>query len=364
MKKLIAIALLTLTLGTATVVAPAVSPDTSSPLSITADAAIANGVYRRGSRSATVSHIQYNLRILGYSVGYIDGIYDSQLESAVRLFQKNCKFSTKDQDGICGPKTIEKLNTAGKQIQTLLNQAGYKCTIDSICGQNTINCLYRFQSDYGFNKSYRLTTSSLNKLKKVAANKGLSNGASTAVSNTGKTNNTSQPNAYSLSNQRRQNMVNIAYREYNTRTQGMRNKYNGYNGQNWCKYFVCYIAKQAGVPTSVITDNYYRCDYTQEWFEARGRSYGYTSSLNVQPGDLVILGNGNVYVTNSKGESVLQRPHIGIVVEVTGSTIKTIEGNTSGYAESCVNVKYYKRSNGRTGGNNSWGINYVLKPAY
>ena len=362
MKKLIAIALCALTIGSAAVVAPAVSPDTSSPFSITANAAIASGVYRRGSRGAAVSHIQYNLRILGYNVGSVDGIYGAKTETAVKAFQKNCKFSAKDQDGICGPKTLKYLNSAGKQLQTLLNQAGYKCTIDSICGPNTINCLNRFQRDYKFKVCNYLTTSSIKKLKEVAANKGLSNGASTAVSNTSKTN--SQTNASSLSNQRRQNMVNIAYREYNARTQGMYNKYNGYNGQNWCKYFVCYVANQAGVPTSVITDNYYRCDYTQEWFEARGRSYAYKSSLNVQPGDLVILGNGNVYVTNSKGESVLQRPHIGIVVEVTGSTIKTIEGNTSGYASSCVNVKYYKRSNGRTGGNNSWGINYVLKPAY
>ena len=361
MKKLIAIALCALTIGSAAVVAPAVFPDSSSPFSITADAAIANGVYRRGSRGAAVSYIQYNLRILGYNVGSVDGIYGAKTETAVKAFQKNCKFSAKDQDGICGPKTLEYLNSAGKQLQTLLNQAGYKCTIDSICGPNTVNCLNRFQRDYNFKVCNYLTTSSIKKLKEVAANKGLSNGASTAVSNTGKTNNTSQPNAYSLSNQRRQNMVN-----YNTRTQGMRNKYNNYNWSDWCDYFVCYVANQAGIPTSIIDikTNKYRCDYTQEWFEARGRSYGYKSNLNIQPGDLVILGNGNVYVTNSKGKSVLQRPHIGIVVEVTGSTIKTIEGNTSGYASSCVNVKYYKRSNGRTGGNNSWGINYVLKPAY
>ena len=192
---------------------------------------------------------------------------------------------------------------------------------------------------------------------------GLSNGASTAASNTGKTNNNSQTNASSLSNQRRQNMVNIAYREYNTRTQGMSNKYNNYNGQNWCKYFVCYVAEQAGVPTSVITDNYYRCDYTQEWFEDRGRSYVYKSSLDIQPGDLVILGY-NRYVTNSKGKRVLERPHIGIVVEVNNSTIKTIEGNTSGYASSCVNVKTYNRKTSYSTQGGTWGINYVLKPAY
>ena len=190
--------------------------------------------------------------------------------------------------------------------------------------------------------------------------------ADTSISTKGKAYITASSNTSSSSSlsQARQKMVNIAYREYNTRTQGMYNKYNNYNGRSWCKYFVCYVANQAGVPTSVITTNNYRCDETQEWFEKMGRSYAYKSSLNIQPGDLVILGNGNVYVKNSKGKSVLQRPHIGIVVEVTSSTIKTIEGNTTGYASSCVNVKYYKRSNGRCGGNNSWGINYVLKPNY
>ena len=97
MKKLIAIALCALTIGSAAVVAPAVSPDTSSPFSITANAAIASGVYRRGSRGAAVSHIQYNLRILGYNVGSVDGIYGAKTETAVKAFQKNCKFSAKDQ---------------------------------------------------------------------------------------------------------------------------------------------------------------------------------------------------------------------------------------------------------------------------
>ena len=359
MKKLIAIALCALTIGSATVIAPAINPDISSPFSITANAAIPNGIYRRGSKGTIVSYIQYNLRILGYDVGTIDGIYGPKTEAAVKKFQEKCGFSKKDQDGIVGPQTLKYLNSCGEQLQTLLNQAGYKCTIDSICGPNTINCLYRFQADYGLKKSYKLTTSSLKKLKQIAANKGLSNGASTAVSNASKTNNS----ASSVSNQRRQNMVNIAYREYNTRTQGMYNKYNNYNGQDWCKYFVCYVANQAGVPTSVITTNSYRCDDTQEWFENMGRSYAYKSSRDIQPGDLVILGY-NYYVTNSKGKEVLARPHIGIVVEVNGSTIKTIEGNTSGYAKSCVNVKYYNRSNGRCGGDNSWGINHVLKPAY
>lgn len=346
MKKLIAIAMIIATLGTATVVAPAINPDDSSPFSITANAAIPNGIYNRGSRGTAVSYIQYNLRILGYNVGSVDGIYGAQTKEAVRQFQKVCKFSEKDQDGICGPKTLERLNSNGKTIQTLLNKAGYVCTIDSICGPNTVNCLYRFQADHGLKKSYKLTSKCVTELQKAANCNGLAKGASTAVSN-----------------QRRQNMVNIAYREYNTRTQGMYNKYNNYNGQNWCKYFVCYVAKQAGVPTSVISANNYRCDDTQEWFEDRGRSYVYKSSLDIQPGDLVILGY-NRYVTNSKGKRVLERPHIGIVVEVNNSTIKTIEGNTSGYASSCVNVKTYNRNTSYSTQGGTWGINYVLKPAY
>ena len=182
---------------------------------------------------------------------------------------------------------------------------------------------------------------------------GLSNGASTAVNNT---------------SSQRQKMVDNAYREYNERVSGYSNKYNkwyyGYNNQgNWCSVFVSYIANQSGVSTSVIP-KLNRWDDMQEWFEARGRSYGYNSSLNIQPGDLVILGYDR-YVTNNKGKSVLERPHIGIVVEVNNSTIKTIEGNTGGYAESCVNVKTYSRKTGySTQGGTTWGINHVLKPAY
>lgn len=341
MKKLIAIALCALTIGSAAVVAPAVFPDSSSLFSITADAAIANGVYRRGSRGAAVSYIQYNLRILGYNVGSVDGIYGAKTETAVKAFQKNCKFSAKDQDGICGPKTLEYLNSAGKQLQTLLNQAGYKCTIDSICGQNTVNCLNRFQRDYKFKVCNYLTTSSIKKLKEVAANKGLSNGASTAVSN------------------QRQKMINIAKNELKSGVSGKNNKYTrwyyGYSkSADWCDIFVSWCARNAGISTSIIP-TYAYCPYTQVWFNNRGRSYAYKSTLNIEPGDLITVCTCGDY-------SRYHRDHIAIVVNVTSTTITTIEGNTSGnYGSSCVATKTYNRSNGTRSG---CVISYVLKPNY
>ena len=497
MKKLIAIAMLVATLGTATVVAPAVSPDTSSPFSITANAAIPEKNMYIGQRSETVKWLQWTLTALGYDTKGCDGVYGANTKAAVYRYQVDNGIYPKD--GIAGPITIRHINNKALSLQDKLCRAGYPVTKDSILGPNTRKQIKEFNYNHNINGDiatdatwkaldqslsyvtplvngvvYRITpkcaqnscvdestcsntaggnvhlwqyygnknqlwvceyigngyyrfrnlgsglyldksgggnqssnvvqytkngTYAQNwkikncgngwynivnqaegqyldvncckssngtqiqtywntncdaqrfKFTKVNVNS-LSNGASTAVSK--------------ISNQR-QKMVDNAYREYNARVSGYSNKYNmwyyGYNNQDsWCSVFVSYIANQSGVSTSVIPKSA-RCDYMQEWFEARGRSYVYKSSLNIQPGDLVILGY-NRYVINSKGARVLERPHIGIVVEVNNSTIKTIEGNTSGYALSCVNIKTYNRNTSYSTQGGTWGINYVLKPAY
>ena len=83
MKRLIAIAMLIATIGTATVVAPAVSPDTSSPFSITANAAVPERNMYIGQRSETVKWLQWTLTALGYDTKGCDGVYGSNTKSAV-----------------------------------------------------------------------------------------------------------------------------------------------------------------------------------------------------------------------------------------------------------------------------------------
>lgn len=325
----------------------------SSSVGIVANAAIPISNYRIGSKGTAVSYIQYNLRILGYPVGTIDGIYGKVLETQVKAFQKKCGFSKAEQDGVCGKNTLAYLNDAGRQIQTLLNQAGYPCTIDSICGKKTIAALNQFQRDYKFTVSNKVTTTSLKKLQEVAASKksAITNGATTASN--------------SISTQR-QKMINLAYNELNrSGVSGKSNKYTRwYYGNNqssaWCSIFVSWLARQNNISPSVLPTNA-RCDYMQQAFQKMGRSRQYYSNISVKPGDLVTVctcGSGNRY----------HREHIGIVVEVSSTTLTVIEGNTSGYvngrySSSCVAKKTYARSTGKRT-TDYCKISYVLSPNY
>jgi N-acetylmuramoyl-L-alanine amidase len=59
--------------------------------------------YKKGSSGETVTTIQKKLKAWYYYFGGIDGIYGSQTEAAVKLFQQKNKLAV---DGIAGPKTL------------------------------------------------------------------------------------------------------------------------------------------------------------------------------------------------------------------------------------------------------------------
>lgn len=61
---------------------------------------------KRGSVGTEVKNIQQRLSKWGYNPGAVDGIYGAKTEAAVRRFQKNNGLV---QDGIAGPKTLEKI---------------------------------------------------------------------------------------------------------------------------------------------------------------------------------------------------------------------------------------------------------------
>ena len=488
MKKFIAIALCALTIGSATVVAPAINPDSSSPLSITANAAIASGVYRVGSRGTQVQYLQMTLNALGFNCGTADSIYGNATMEAVRRFQN---YYGLDPDGIAGPQTIKKLNSIAYDLQNKLCRAGYPLTIDSILGQKSRQAIGQFNYNHNISGDiatdatwkaldqslkyatplqngavYRITpkcaqnscvdestcsktvggnvhlwqyygnknqlwvaeyvgngyyrfrnlgsglyldkcgggnqpsnviqytkngTYAQNwkiksygngwynivnqaesqyldinccgssngtqiqtywntncdaqrfKFTKVSVN-GLSDGASTAVNN--------------VSSQR-QKLINVAKTELNSGVSGKNNKYTrwyyGYScSTEWCDIFVSWCARNAGISTNVIP-TYAYCPDTQVWFNNRGRSYQYKSSLNIEPGDLITVCTCGEY-------SQYHRDHIAIVIEVTSTTITTIEGNTSGSnGSSCVARKTYNRSSGTRSG---CVISYLLKPNY
>ena len=486
MKKLIAIALCALTIGTATVVAPAVSPDASSPFSITANAAVPESNMYIGQRSETVKWLQWTLTALGYDTKGCDGVYGSNTKAAVYRYQVDNGIYPRD--GIAGPITIRHLNNKALSLQDKLCRSGYSVTKDSIlgpasrkaianfnynhningdiatnatwkaldqslnyetplvngavyritpkCAQNSCvdestcsgtvggnvhlwqyygnknqlwvceyigNGYYRFRNlgsglyldksgggnqpsnvvqytkngTYAQNwkikscgngwynivnqaenqyldvnccgnsngtqiQTYWNTNCDAQRFKFTKVNvSGLANGASTAISN------------------QRQKMINIAQNELKSGVSGKNNKYTrwyyGYSqSADWCDIFVSWCARNSGISTNTIP-TYAYCPDTQVWFNNRGRSYAYKSTLNIEPGDLITVCTCGDY-------SRYHRDHIAIVVNVTATTITTIEGNTSGnYGSSCVATKTYNRSNGTRSG---CVISYVLKPNY
>lgn len=61
---------------------------------------------RKGNEGEAVRELQLTLNSFGYLCGRQDGVFDEQTDKAVRAFQKDYNLTV---DGICGPKTVQKL---------------------------------------------------------------------------------------------------------------------------------------------------------------------------------------------------------------------------------------------------------------
>ena len=114
--------------------------------------------------------------------------------------------------------------------------------------------------------------------------------------------------------------------------------HDGY-GYPWCASFQSWIVEQAGGKPGVDAPRTAGCAVAVSWFRSRGRFYGRTSTPKV--GDWVFYGSGG-------------SEHVELVVEVSGSSIVTIGGNTTGnigdgnYANGdAVARKTVSRSNSR-----------------
>ena len=114
------------------------------------------------------------------------------------------------------------------------------------------------------------------------------------------------------------------------------NKWYGAPGQAYCAMFVSYCAAhaqvgtQTGISTDIIPKLAY-VPYEYEWFLKRGRWHSKGSGYKPQPGDLVIFG------TNS---------HIGIVEKISGTTLYTIEGNTTPTGNTASGDGVYRKQRG------------------
>ncbi|MCQ2450299.1 MAG: CHAP domain-containing protein, partial [Clostridia bacterium] len=110
----------------------------------------------------------------------------------------------------------------------------------------------------------------------------------------------------------------------------------------WCAIFINWCARQAGIPTSVISTSA---------LAAEGNLvknyYAYSSTANIQPGDLL-------HIKNSYGN------HVAMVYAVDSENIYSIEGNMS----DMVRKSYYKRKTGYAYYGSSEYIGYYAKPSY
>lgn len=112
-------------------------------------------------------------------------------------------------------------------------------------------------------------------------------------------------------------IVDVAIGEIGYKEQGNNStkygKWYGMNGAPWCHMFVSYCASQAGASASVP-----KTASTSEgmaWFKKKGL-FKYKGKYTPKRGDIIYF--------KSAGAS-----HVGIVEKVSGSTVHTIEGNTS-----------------------------------
>ncbi len=112
-------------------------------------------------------------------------------------------------------------------------------------------------------------------------------------------------------------IVDVAIGELGYRETGKNStkygKWYGMNGAAWCHMFVSWCADQAGVSTSVVPKTA-STTTGMNWFKRKGL-FKYKGKYTPKRGDIVY------FKTN--------RSHVGIVEKVSGSTLHTIEGNTS-----------------------------------
>lgn len=111
-------------------------------------------------------------------------------------------------------------------------------------------------------------------------------------------------------------IVDVAIGELGYTEQGSnQTKYGawyGMNGAAWCHMFVSWCANQAGVSTSIVPKTA-SCANGIAWFNDKGQ-FKYRGKYTPKRGDIIYFRNGG---------------HVGIVEKTSGSTVHTIEGNTS-----------------------------------
>ncbi len=121
----------------------------------------------------------------------------------------------------------------------------------------------------------------------------------------------------------RSDVIKAAKEELKHHISGRPNKYTNWYGMNdnWCAMFVSYIMNKAGVSTSVVpktasVQTLY--DFAKKNRRFKAKDSGYKPK------------GGDIMIQKSNGAS-----HTGIVISSSGSSFKTIEGNSGNAVREC-----------------------------
>lgn len=121
----------------------------------------------------------------------------------------------------------------------------------------------------------------------------------------------------------RSDITKAAKEELKQGVKGRPNKYTNWYGSNdnWCAMFVSYVCDKAGVPTSVVpktaaVQTLY--DFAKNNRRFKAKDSGYKPK------------GGDIMIQKSNGAS-----HTGIVISSSGSSFKTIEGNSGNAVREC-----------------------------
>ncbi len=160
---------------------------------------------------------------------------------------------------------------------------------------------------------------------------------------------TDYPNTWANTGNQANDIVQIALSQVGYHETGNNHtKYNAWfyqydNPVAWCAIFISWCANQANIPTSVIAKN---ASSNKGSFQTA--TYGFSSAI--QPGDIAYIGK-----TGGSNSS-----HVGLVVEVTASSITTVEGNYSDQVKRCT----YNRNTGTRSYTTAESILFFGRPNY
>lgn len=329
---------------------------------------------KTGSKGPYVLYLQHGLRILCINPNGLDGTFGNGTTTAVKKFQSNNGLTS---DGIVGTATWEKMRTLIRPIQQALVNHGYDTGgVDGIAGEKTYNAVVKFQSDNGLTADGMVgsstkqklgvtssgggsgTTSSILKigsngslvryLQRVLNILGYSNtvdgvfGTGTAnavkafqadtkilsadgIVGAGTWSKIFEKYKVNVSGTGAEKMANVAkyelawqFKEDNSNNITPYGEWYGMNGVAWCAMFVSWCAMQAGILGTKVP-KYAYCPSGVEWYRSKGKFYSRSGGYTPKIGDTIF------FWSTSLGRVA----HTGIVVDVTSSSVTTVEGNTN-----------------------------------